>query len=230
MDDVNEQGERDNCSGGPPAYPQGGSWPHAPGEPGRGIGTNAEQETAAYRNPVQENVGNLADTIWNEPLQPLVGGPDEKTGKRRQQQDGGILERPPRSVEQKGDDPVLDEVKALHHVDIGIASGLDDREPDRPGHRRKESAVAEQPVLPNPQNGRNNRRGREHSNRTADDTNELAGEGRPNPAPDKSDERCREHEGRRDDDCQDEARTAERCPDRTRRVSRTAWCDARRCA
>ncbi len=47
------------------------------------VGAETEQQSASDRDPVQQDVGDLTDTVRNEPLQPLVSGTDEQPGKHR---------------------------------------------------------------------------------------------------------------------------------------------------
>ena len=62
-------------------------------ESGRRVGAETEQQSAADRDAVQQDVGNLTDAVRDEPLQPLVRGTDDQSGENRQDEDRRILER-----------------------------------------------------------------------------------------------------------------------------------------
>ena len=123
-------------------------------ERGGRIGAEAEEQPAADRDAVQEDVGHLADAVGDEPLQPLIGGPDEQSREHGQHDDRRVLQRAPGAIEQERDQPVLDEVKALHDVDFRNAGRLGERIPDGADDRRGDGAVAEGAALSDAQQRR----------------------------------------------------------------------------
>src|SRR6185503_11154707 len=79
MDDLKEDGDRQDGGGShaPDAEDRPGAQPSR--KTGRRIGAQTKQHPAPDRDAVQQNVSNLPDTVRNEPLKPLVGGPDEQS-------------------------------------------------------------------------------------------------------------------------------------------------------
>jgi hypothetical protein len=77
-------------------------------------------ETADDRREVEEGVVRFSHSVRDEPLQPFVERADHERAQQRQHQARKVAGGPPHPIEQRREQPVLDEVHALDDVDLRV--------------------------------------------------------------------------------------------------------------
>src|SRR5690242_16087951 len=85
------------------------------------IEPEAEEQPRRDCNHVEQYVANFADPRRNEPLEPLLQRADDEAGEDWHHDRRAVAGRTPRAVEERGDESVLDEVKALDGIDFRVA-------------------------------------------------------------------------------------------------------------
>ena len=120
----------------------------AAGRIGRRRDRRAGEQTAADRDRVQRDVGELADARRQEPLERLVADAGDQRRERRRDDRRRVRPVAPHPQEQPGDDAELDEVDALDGPDRRIGAAGRGGVGPRDRERRRQRAVAERPVRP----------------------------------------------------------------------------------
>jgi len=102
----------------------------------------AEEQATRDCHAVQEDVTQFADPIGNEPLQPLLRRADDQSREKRQQEDGCIRERQPRTIEEESDEAVFEKVESFNRVTLGQLTGIGGRIRGCEHNRGDDAAIA----------------------------------------------------------------------------------------
>ncbi len=104
---------------------------------------HAHQHTADDGDSIQPDVVQLTDAPGHEPLHPFIGDADQKARTGRNDDGADIGAPAARPVEEKGHEPVLDEMERLDTIDIRIAGADGQRIDDTNDHSRREKRIAQ---------------------------------------------------------------------------------------